>query len=287
MRKHFVYQPLFLFLCSLLFGIIFISCGGKSSKNIGAFKFDSIKVNRTVHLFADTAKPACNIVVNFSYIKKTSNNTLKDSINKRLVNFCFGEKYEKMLLDTVIKHFTDNYIHAYVHDLEPMYKEDKKNVDDSSSVGAWYSYYKNIKGYVQLYHKSLLVYRFDYNEFTGGAHGIYSSKFLNFDLNAMRPLQLSDLFIDDYSDELTDLIWSQLMADNKVKTHDELQDLGYGSTGDIAPTENFYLSDKYITFYYNVYDITPYVMGATEVKIPYEQIQQLLKKKSIIDEFDK
>ncbi|MFA6813179.1 MAG: hypothetical protein WCR45_08830, partial [Bacteroidaceae bacterium] len=66
MRKHFVYQPLFLFVCSLLFGIIFISCGGKSSKNIGAFKFDSIQVNRTVHLFADTAKPACNIVVNFS-----------------------------------------------------------------------------------------------------------------------------------------------------------------------------------------------------------------------------
>ena len=50
-------------------------------------------------------------------------------------------------------------------------------------------------------------------------------------------------------------------ADNKVTTHEALEDMGYASTGDIAPTENFYLSKEGITFYYNVYDITPYSMG--------------------------
>ena len=66
--------------------------------------------------------------------------------------------------------------------------------------------------------------------------------FLNMDLTLMRPLRLDDIFVGDYKDALTDLIWNQLMADNKVNTHEALEDMGYASTGDIAPTENFYLS---------------------------------------------
>ena len=58
------------------------------------------------------------------------------------------------------------------------------------------------------------------------------------------------------------------MADNKVTTHEALEDMGYASTGDITPTENFYLSKEGITFYYNVYDITPYAMGPVKVTVP-------------------
>ena len=32
------------------------------------------------------------------------------------------------------------------------------------------------------------------------------------------------------------------MADNKVATRQELEDMGYVTTGDLTPTENFYLS---------------------------------------------
>src|SRR3712207_8611294 len=51
---------------------------------------------------------------------------------------------------------------------------------------------------------------------------------------------------------LTELIWNQLMADNRVTTREALEDLGYGSTGEIIPVENFYLDTKGITFHYNV-----------------------------------
>ena len=68
------------------------------------------------------------------------------------------------------------------------------------------------------------------------------STFLNMDLTLMRPLRLDDIFVGDFQEALTDLIWNQLMADNKVTTHEALEDMGYASTGDIAPTENFYLS---------------------------------------------
>ena len=66
------------------------------------------------------------------------------------------------------------------------------------------------------------------------------------------------------------------MADNEAKTRAELEDMGYGSTGEIAPTENFYLDKDGVTFYYNVYDIAPYVMGPVKITLPYEMMQHLL-----------
>ncbi len=61
-------------------GFLF-SCHDKMNKNTGALQFDSIQVNKTAHLFNDTAKPACNIIINFAYPIKSSDDMLKDSLN--------------------------------------------------------------------------------------------------------------------------------------------------------------------------------------------------------------
>ena len=100
----------------------------------------------------------------------------------------------------------------------------------------------------------------------------------------MRPLHLSDLFVEGYQESMTELIWNRLMAVNNVTTRDALEDLGYGSTGEIAPTENFFLNKEGITFYYNVYDITPYSMGPVEVHIPFEMMAHLFGSNPIIAE---
>ena len=114
-----------------------------------------------------------------------------------------------------------------------------------------------------------------------GAHGIYMSTFLNLDLRTLAPIRLDDLFAGDYKEQLTDLLWNQLMADNKVATRQELEDMGYVTTGDLTPTENFYLSKDGITFYYNVYDIAPYVMGPVKITLPYEMMQHLLSDETM------
>ena len=56
--------------------LFYFSCGDKMNKNTGALEFDSIQVNETAHLFGDTAKPACNLTINFAYpVKSTDNKT--------------------------------------------------------------------------------------------------------------------------------------------------------------------------------------------------------------------
>ena len=106
-----------------------------------------------------------------------------------------------------------------------MYKKDEQDKEDEESIGAWYSYYKGIESHVQLCNTLILTYRIDYNEYTGGAHGIYMSTFLNLDLKTLSPIRLDDLFEGDYKEALTDLLWKQLMADNNVSTRQELEDM--------------------------------------------------------------
>lgn len=260
----------------------FFSCGNIMNKNTGTLEFDSIQVNETAHLFGDTAKPACNLVINFAYAVQSSDVKLKDSLNTFFLSACFGDKYMTMAPEEAVKRYTEKYVNDYLKDLEPMHQKDEQEKEDNATMGAWYSYYKGIEGHVQLYIKDLLIYRVDYNEYTGGAHGIYSSTFLNMDLRTLSPIRLDDLFVSEYEEALTDLLWNQLMADNKVATHQELEDMGYATTGDLKPTENFYLSKEGITFYYNVYEIAPYVMGPVKITLPYEVMQHLLSDDSSI-----
>lgn len=260
----------------------FFSCGNIVNKNAGALEFDSIQVNETAHLFGDTAKPACNLVVNFAYVSKSTDERMKDSLNTFFLSACFGDKYMMMTPEEAMKKYTEKYVTDYCKDLEPMYKKDEQDKEDDASMEAWYSYYKGIESHVQLYTKQLLVYRIDYNEYTGGAHGIYMSSFLNMNLQTLSPIRLDDLFVNDYSEALTDLLWNQLMADNKVTSRQELEDMGYVTTGNLEPTENFYLGKEGITFYYNVYDIAPYVMGPVKITLPYEMMQHLLSDDSMV-----
>ncbi len=253
---------------------VFFSCGNYSNKGNDTLEFDSIQINKTIHLFGDTAKPACNLIIHFTYADNSRDTLLQDSLNNFFLAACFGETYMPLSPQKAVERYTNQYVTKYRNDLEPMYKQDEK--ENHEDTYAWYSYYKNIEGRVQLYTPSLLVYHIYYHEYTGGAHGNYMSSFLNMDLKTLMPIHLDDLFAEGYEDSLTELLWQQLIADNHVSNRQEAEDLGYGSTGELKPTENFYLSPEGITFYYNIYEIAPYVMGPTKITLPYEQIRHLL-----------
>ena len=102
------------------------------------------------------------------------------------------------------------------------------------------------------------------------------STFLNLDLKTLSPIRLDDLFEGDYKEALTDLLWKQLMADNNVSTRQELEDMGYATTGDLEPSRISIWTQRESPFYYNVYEIAPYVMGATKITLSYEDIAHLM-----------
>ncbi len=283
MKKQYVS----IFIIILSVSTFLFSCSSKMNKKMGDLHFDNIKINETAHLFSNDEKPACNINIDFTYPDKASDELLKDTLNYYFIQACFGDKYLSQSPKEAVSKYAANYIKEYRSDLEPLYLQDEKEIADGNTIGAWYSYYKNIESSIQFYEKDLLVYRSHYEEYTGGAHGMYFTQFLNIDLGLMRPLTLEDIFIGEYKEPLTNILWSQLMAKQKVKSREALEDMGYCSTGELTPIENFYLDSKGITFYYNVYEITPYAMGPVEISVPYEMIQHWLNNNPVIQELAK
>jgi len=111
---------------------------------------------------------------------------------------------------------------------------------------------------------------------------MYTTTYLNINLATLRPIKLNDVFVGEYQELLTDLLWNQLMADNKMTTREELEDIGYGSTGDLVATDNFYLEPDGIVFHFNVYEFTPYAMGEVNIKLPYQMMEHILAKDNMI-----
>lgn len=272
MRKQFISFMLLFLALSAILG----SCVNKTGKAAGALVVDSILTNETEHLFGDTAKPACNLVINLSYIDNASEGRMKDSLNSYFLAASLGDEYIGMTPQEAVEKYKAEYVKSYREDLEELYTQEEKEYGDEVKERRWYNYYKYIDSHVQLYCKNLLVYRTRYEEYTGGAHGIYMTSFLNIDLRTLSAITLEDLFADGSEEALTELLWQQLMRDNGVTTRQEAESLGYGSTGELEPTENFHIGKNGITFYYNVYEVAPYVMGPVSVTLSYKVLDSLL-----------
>lgn len=273
MKKQFVSLPLFLIAaCG-----IFFSCGNISQQGAGALAFDSIQINETAHLFGDESKPACSLTINLAYVERAADETMKDSLNRMMLAFCLGGEFADGTPQAMTEAYRTQYVSRYRSDLEPAYrKEAEEGVAGEEDFAAWFSYYRNVTGKVRLYYKHLLVYSLSTEEYTGGAHGMYATLYRNWDLHTLKPLTLADIFQDDYEEELTTLLWKQLLANLKVSTREEAEEMGYGVTGDLTPTENFCLGREGITFHYNVYEIAPYSTGATDIMLPYAELRRLL-----------
>ena len=99
MKKQYVSLLVILLAAS---GFLF-SCGNTVNKSAGALEFDSIQVNEVAHLFGDTAKPGCNIIINFAYANKSSDEKLKDSLNTYFLSACFGDKYMTLKPEEAVK----------------------------------------------------------------------------------------------------------------------------------------------------------------------------------------
>ncbi|HMQ00730.1 MAG TPA: DUF3298 domain-containing protein [Cyclobacteriaceae bacterium] len=115
--------------------------------------------------------------------------------------------------------------------------------------------------------------------FTGGAHGGSSTSFINFDVNTGKILLLDDILKPGYEGDLNATGERAFKKVRNIPDDAYLPDLGYEFEGGF-----FYLNQNYgfrpegIVFFYNIYEIGPYVFGPTEILIPYEEIKNWLKE---------
>lgn len=113
-----------------------------------------------------------------------------------------------------------------------------------------------------------------YYEYSGGAHGYTFKETLNLDLMNEKELLLKELFDGsaDYQKVLTDEILEEMYKEKENLFPETLQDFK------ASDNLNFYLTDEGIVFYFNPYEIAPYVRGIAEYKVPYESLKNVLNK---------
>ncbi|MGL4992515.1 MAG: DUF3298 domain-containing protein [Bacteroidales bacterium] len=116
----------------------------------------------------------------------------------------------------------------------------------------------------------------DYN-YTGGAHGYESKRYLNVDLINNDSLTINKVFEDQTDESIKNLLFEKLMADYNVSSIDNLNEVGFFNISDITLSENFRLESDSLAFIYNQYEIAPYSMGRIEIKVSYKDLKPYMR----------
>lgn len=114
---------------------------------------------------------------------------------------------------------------------------------------------------------SLLLSNYTYH--FHAAHGMTFLKSLTFDLKKGKKCELKDLFKPgvDYVKRLSDIIKLQIKQ-RDLPLLDEFTK--------IQPNQDFYIADKALVIYFQLYEITPYVYGFPMFPISVYDIQDLI-----------
>ncbi|MEN2467328.1 DUF3298 domain-containing protein [Ornithinibacillus sp. JPR2-1] len=116
---------------------------------------------------------------------------------------------------------------------------------------------------------SILLTNYTYHD--RAAHGMTFKRSLSFDLKTGKKLELKDLFKpgSDYITRLSEIIHAQI----KQRDIQLIDDFTV-----ISPNQDFYLADKTLVIYFQLYDITPYVFGFPIFPISIYEIQDIIRE---------
>jgi hypothetical protein len=105
--------------------------------------------------------------------------------------------------------------------------------------------------------------------FSGGAHGLTVIKSLTFDVETGKEYRLKELFKKgaDYVKVISDIVALQI-KERDIET--------LGDFNGIRPDQDYYIADKCLVIYFQLYEITPYVYGLPYFPISVYEIQDII-----------
>jgi hypothetical protein len=120
----------------------------------------------------------------------------------------------------------------------------------------------------------------NYN-FTGGAHGNYSTQYYNYNIQDGTEVGLKNILISGYSKRLKKIAEKAYRDDNNYMPDEDLSTLGWFKN-EFEMTDNYAIGSDGLEFLYNPYEIKPYAGGTTSFTIPYEKLNPIMKPNSLI-----
>lgn len=162
------------------------------------------------------------------------------------------------ITDTNIQRFINMEIYKLVNELitkQGFYE------NPMTQMSGWYEIKTNEK-------EILCLSIYDY-AFAGGAHGNTLQKSLTFDITIGKSYELNELFKkgSNYVKKLSDIVGIQIK---------ERQLSVLGEYQGISPRQDYYVADKTLVLYFQLYEIVPYVYGFPYFPVSIYSIQDII-----------
>jgi hypothetical protein len=254
-----------------------LTCCNLGTKRVveNNIQMDSLVVNQTYHMLGVETNPCCSLQIKFIYPVNFPDKEILNLLQKQFIADYFGAEYAGLTPGKAAEKYTGDYINTFKEG-EKDFLADQKN-HESEPNESWYASDETATNQI-VYNRNHLLSVVTYKEsYTGGAHGAHSYINRVIDLKTGRQITESDIFIEDYQDDLAKIIVDGIALSNNVDNAEDLEKTGFFSINEIYPNKNFYVDETGITYTYNEYDIAAYVVGAVSVQIPYEMIRHLLR----------
>lgn len=113
--------------------------------------------------------------------------------------------------------------------------------------------------------------------YEGGAHGNYSTYFVNYDPRTAQRIRLTDLIRADAGEALRALAEELFRKQEGLQPNQKLDGDYFFENGRFRLNDNFTLTDAGLRFLYNPYEIKPYAAGQTTLDLPWAALRPLLK----------
>ncbi|HYH56941.1 MAG TPA: DUF3298 and DUF4163 domain-containing protein, partial [Anseongella sp.] len=223
----------------------------------------------------DTATSECtSIYLSYPRIIGSGNNALNDTLSAQVEAWLTGTPDGQGPAAS-----PEEFSKAFISDYEQFAREFPE------SRAKWY-----IKRKIEIIanNNHFITLQLSEESYLGGAHGMNVHLFASFDPSGGQRITLEDLVEPGRMAQLEKTAESFFRRETNIPEGQSLKDAGYfymeeDSTGSpFRLTDNFAITREGLLFYYNPYDIAPYSMGATVLKVPFRDIREALKTDGLL-----
>lgn len=197
----------------------------------------------------------CDLSCRFETIANADRSEALAAIENANVNYCFGLEDFMGPVSEAAATFIERFAADYACDT--LYRPDMRytlNVSAEASV-----------------RDTLIIYRIRQESYTGGAHGMRSTRYHNYGIKGGYELSLSDLFSEEELPQLTERIKTKLYEQYGATNDEELAQRGFFPSM-VAPTENFEITPTGVVFHYDPYEVACYAVGEVDVPFTKEEL---------------
>ncbi len=211
--------------------------------------------------------PFAKIDIIILYPSCFPNAEIKQSFDYTITHFMLNDSSTIKSPELLVENITFDYFQSYrtaTNGIPNIEKFDSFNWKKRNTMKVMYN------------QNNILSVEFDKYGYTGGAHGVNITKYKVFNLETGKVLVPQDIFVHELQYKLNHLLDKKLRKMNGIQDNEALRDAGF-FIDHVELTDNFYINNDGIGFFYNVYEIASFAAGTTELFCTFRELKEMLE----------